>query len=96
MNDAMDRRARVFDELAVVGKAFGSAKRLELVDLLAQPGGVDHHAPEAARQQGFHGPLHQGFAVHVQQGFGRRIGEWAHAHAASGSEHHGRGPGGWG
>ena len=22
-----------------------------LVDLLAQPGGVDHHAPEAARQQ---------------------------------------------
>ncbi|WP_121257637.1 ArsR/SmtB family transcription factor [Nocardioides ferulae] len=26
----------VFDELAVVGKAFGSAKRLELVDLLAQ------------------------------------------------------------
>lgn len=31
-----DRRARVFDELAVVGKAFGSAKRLELVELLAQ------------------------------------------------------------
>ncbi len=34
--DAEDRRTRVFDELAVVGKAFGSAKRLELVDLLAQ------------------------------------------------------------
>ncbi len=33
-NDAL--RERVFDELAVVGKAFGSAKRLELVDLLAQ------------------------------------------------------------
>lgn len=31
-----DRRARVFDELAVVGKAFGSARRLELVELLAQ------------------------------------------------------------
>lgn len=31
-----DRRDRVFDELAVVGKAFGSAKRLELVELLAQ------------------------------------------------------------
>lgn len=31
-----DRKDRVFDELAVVGKAFGSAKRLELVDLLAQ------------------------------------------------------------
>lgn len=31
-----ERRNRVFDELAVVGKAFGSAKRLELVDLLAQ------------------------------------------------------------
>ncbi len=34
--EADDRRTRVFDELAVVGKAFGSAKRLELVDLLAQ------------------------------------------------------------
>lgn len=33
---AEDRRTRVFDELAVVGKAFGSAKRLELVELLAQ------------------------------------------------------------
>ena len=31
-----ERRTRVFDELAVVGKAFGSARRLELVDLLAQ------------------------------------------------------------
>ena len=34
--EADDRRSRVFDELAVVGKAFGSAKRLELVELLAQ------------------------------------------------------------
>lgn len=34
--DATERRTRVFDELAVVGKAFGSAKRLELVELLAQ------------------------------------------------------------
>ncbi len=34
--EADDRRTRVFDELAVVGKAFGSAKRLELVELLAQ------------------------------------------------------------
>lgn len=31
-----ERRSRVFDELAVVGKAFGSARRLELVELLAQ------------------------------------------------------------
>src|SRR5690606_37959828 len=31
-----DPRDAVFQELAVVGKAFGSAKRLELVDLLAQ------------------------------------------------------------
>lgn len=31
-----ERRNRVFDELAVVGKAFGSARRLELVELLAQ------------------------------------------------------------
>ena len=30
------RRNRLFDELAVVGKAFGSPKRLELVELLAQ------------------------------------------------------------
>jgi rhodanese-related sulfurtransferase/DNA-binding transcriptional ArsR family regulator len=36
MVEAGDRRDRVFDELAVVGKAFGSAKRLELVELLAQ------------------------------------------------------------
>ncbi len=34
--DEAERRTRVFDELAVVGMAFGSAKRLELVDLLAQ------------------------------------------------------------
>ena len=34
--EADERRTRVFDELAVVGKAFGSAKRLELVELLAQ------------------------------------------------------------
>ncbi len=34
--EAGDRRTRLFDELAVVGKAFGSAKRLELVELLAQ------------------------------------------------------------
>lgn len=32
MSDAHE----VFDELAVVGKAFGSARRLELIDLLAQ------------------------------------------------------------
>ncbi len=31
-----DPRTRLFDELAVVGKAFGSAKRLQLVELLAQ------------------------------------------------------------
>ncbi len=31
-----ERKDRVFDELAVVGKAFGSAKRLELIELLAQ------------------------------------------------------------
>ncbi len=34
--ESQERRTRVFDELAVVGKAFGSAKRLELVELLAQ------------------------------------------------------------
>lgn len=35
MESALHRQ-RVFDELAVVGKAFGSARRLELVELLAQ------------------------------------------------------------
>ena len=34
--DTHARRNRLFDELAVVGKAFGSPKRLELVELLAQ------------------------------------------------------------
>lgn len=34
--ESVDRRSRVFDELAVVGKAFGSARRLELIELLAQ------------------------------------------------------------
>lgn len=34
--DSDQQRQRVFAELAVVGKAFGSAKRLELVELLAQ------------------------------------------------------------
>lgn len=34
--DTDDRRHRLFEELAVVGKAFGSPKRLELVELLAQ------------------------------------------------------------
>lgn len=32
----MTEHRQVFDELAVVGKAFGSARRLELVELLAQ------------------------------------------------------------
>ncbi|MFD2081630.1 Rhodanese-related sulfurtransferase [Actinopolymorpha cephalotaxi] len=31
-----NRRAALFDQLAVVGKAFASAKRLELIDLLSQ------------------------------------------------------------
>ncbi|UUZ44326.1 metalloregulator ArsR/SmtB family transcription factor [Janibacter limosus] len=31
-----ERRQHLFDELAVVGKAFGSARRLEIVDLLAR------------------------------------------------------------
>ena len=31
-----ERKHRLFDELAVVGKAFGSPKRLELIELLAQ------------------------------------------------------------
>jgi DNA-binding transcriptional ArsR family regulator/rhodanese-related sulfurtransferase len=36
MVESDEKRNRLFDELAVVGKAFGSPKRLELVELLAQ------------------------------------------------------------
>ncbi len=36
MDERDTAKHAAFDELAVVGKAFGSAKRLELVDLLAQ------------------------------------------------------------
>ncbi len=36
MEEHREQRGQLFDELAVVGKAFGSAKRLELVELLAQ------------------------------------------------------------
>ncbi len=59
------------------------------LDLLAQPGGVDHQPREAARLQRLHGPLHQRFAAHRQQGFGRGVGQWAHARAESGGQHHG-------
>lgn len=34
--DTVEARSRLFDQLAVVGKAFASAKRLELIDLLSQ------------------------------------------------------------
>ena len=34
--DKRETRGAVFDQLAVVGKAFASAKRLELIDLLSQ------------------------------------------------------------
>jgi rhodanese-related sulfurtransferase/predicted transcriptional regulator len=36
MVDHSDARSALFSSLAVVGKAFGSAKRLELIDLLSQ------------------------------------------------------------
>lgn len=42
-------RVRLYDELAVVGKAFGSAKRLELVEYLAQR---EHGVEELARVAG--------------------------------------------
>ena len=35
MNE-LNRRRELFDQLAVVGKAFASAKRLEIIDLLSQ------------------------------------------------------------
>lgn len=33
---SQDRKSELFDQLAVVGKAFASAKRLEIIDLLSQ------------------------------------------------------------
>lgn len=42
----MDSRARLFDELSVVGKAFGSPRRLEIIELLAQS---PHSVEEIAR-----------------------------------------------
>lgn len=47
MSDA--ERVRLYDELAVVGKAFGSAKRLELVEYLAQR---EHGVEELAEVAG--------------------------------------------
>ena len=46
--DADDRRDQLFDRLAVVGKALGSARRLQLMELLAQgERGVDELARTA-------------------------------------------------
>lgn len=44
-----ESQQHVYDELAVVGKAFGSAKRLQLVELLAQR---EHGVEELARAAG--------------------------------------------
>ncbi len=44
-----ESRTSVFDELAVVGKAFASAKRLEIVELLAQS---EHSVDEVVRATG--------------------------------------------
>lgn len=48
MDEIHQRRDELFDRLAVVGKAFGSARRLQLVELLAQgERGVDELAQAA-------------------------------------------------
>jgi rhodanese-related sulfurtransferase len=44
-----EQRASLFDELAVVGKAFASAKRLEIIELLAQSA---HSVEEVSRATG--------------------------------------------
>lgn len=44
-----ESRTTVFDELAVVGKAFASAKRLEIIELLAQS---EHSVDEIVRATG--------------------------------------------
>ncbi len=44
-----DSGPRVLDELAVVGKAFASAKRLEIIELLAQS---EHSVDEVVRETG--------------------------------------------
>lgn len=57
-------------------------------DLRAEMGVVDDNLSETGSGQSFKVPDNQRFAAGRQQGFGRMVGEWAHAFAAPGSENH--------
>lgn len=59
-------------------------------DLRAQVGVVDHHPAHASGGQPAQMPANQRLGAHLQQGFGRGVGQRAHALAASGGQHHGR------
>jgi len=62
-----------------------------MLDLIAQPGRVDHQAPHAAAQQRLQRPLHQRLAAHRQQRLGAGVGQRAHALATTGGEDQGAG-----
>jgi len=54
-----------------------------------QPGGVDDDVPDAGAGERLDVPLDQRFAAHLQQRFGRVVGQRPHALAAPGREDHG-------
>ena len=52
MSDGRDRKRALFDAIALMGKAFASPRRLELLDLLAQgPRTVDHLAQASGQSR---------------------------------------------
>jgi hypothetical protein len=88
--------AKVLAFMRIADLNFWHAGPLDLLTqvrrkLLAQPSGVDQLLHKAAPGQSLHGPVQQRLAAHAQQGFGRLVGQGAHALAASGGQHHGLG-----
>jgi hypothetical protein len=54
-------------------------------DFLAQPSRVDQLMHLASAGQGFHGPLHERFALDLHQRLGAAVAQWAHALTSAGS-----------
>jgi hypothetical protein len=61
----------------------------EVLDLLAQVGVVDDQVGKARRPEALDLPDDEGLAAGFQQGFGRVVGEGAHALAQAGGQDHG-------
>ena len=103
---SLQRLAKVLTFMGVADLHLGQAGPGDTVakvrrDLLAQPGGIDQLAGEAATRQALHGPLHERLAAHGQQGLGDCVGQRAHALAPACGQDHGLGEwfgaerGGW-